>query len=103
MVLGENENMAAVSCGNPYLPLWEYIPDGEPYVFEDPDRPQHQRVYLYGSHDTHKTEYCGEDLVVWSAPIEDLTQWRYEGVIFRSPNENGFDTLFAPDIVEKLL
>ncbi len=22
---------------NPYLPLWEYIPDGEPYVFEDPD------------------------------------------------------------------
>lgn len=24
---------------NPYLPLWEYIPDGEPYVFEDPDGP----------------------------------------------------------------
>lgn len=29
---------------NPYLPSWEYIPDGEPYVFEN-------RVYVYGSHD----------------------------------------------------
>ena len=28
---------------NPYLPLWEYIPDGEPYVFEDPDRPGEYR------------------------------------------------------------
>ena len=27
---------------NPYLPLWEYVPDGEPHVFGD-------RVYLYGS------------------------------------------------------
>ena len=25
------------TVGNPYLPLWEHIPDGEPYVFEDPD------------------------------------------------------------------
>ena len=29
---------------NPYLPSWEYVPDGEPYVFGD-------RVYVYGSHD----------------------------------------------------
>ena len=29
---------------NPYLPLNEYIPDGEPHVFGD-------RVYVYGSHD----------------------------------------------------
>ena len=28
---------------NPYLPLWEYVPDGEPRVFGD-------RVYLYGGH-----------------------------------------------------
>ena len=27
---------------NPFLPLNEYIPDGEPHVFGD-------RVYLYGS------------------------------------------------------
>ncbi|WP_394912719.1 hypothetical protein [uncultured Robinsoniella sp.] len=30
-------------CYNPYLPLWEYIPDGEPHVFAE-------RVYIYGSH-----------------------------------------------------
>lgn len=29
---------------NPYLPLYEYIPDGEPHAFGD-------RLYLYGSHD----------------------------------------------------
>ena len=29
---------------NPYLPNWEYVPDGEPYCFGD-------RVYVYGSHD----------------------------------------------------
>ena len=23
-----------LSAQNPYLPLWEFIPDGEPYVFE---------------------------------------------------------------------
>ena len=27
------------TAANPYLPLWEHIPDGEPYVFEDPDNP----------------------------------------------------------------
>ena len=32
------------TVGNPYLPLWEHIPDGEPYVFEDPDNPGKFRV-----------------------------------------------------------
>ena len=27
----------SVSAQNPYLPLWEHVPDGEPRVFEDPD------------------------------------------------------------------
>ena len=54
-----------ITQGNPYLPLWEHIPDGEPYVFEDPDNPGKQRVYIYGSHDNLKTEYCGRDQVVW--------------------------------------
>jgi len=67
--------------GNPFLPLWEHIPDGEPYVFEDPDNPGKQRVYIYGSHDDLVSAYCGRDQVVWSAPVEDLTQWRYDGVI----------------------
>ena len=38
-------------AGNPYLPLWEHVPDGEPRVFEDPDRPGKYRVYIIGSHD----------------------------------------------------
>ncbi len=94
---------------NPYLPLWEYIPDGEPYVFEDPDKPGHQRVYIYGSHDSRKTEYCGLEQVVWSAPVDNLTDWRYDGIIFRSatnrdgqllhPDGSG-DVLFAPDVTE---
>ena len=49
---------ACVSLGanaaNPILPLWEHIPDGEPYVFDDPDKPGGKRVYLYGSHDMLK-------------------------------------------------
>ena len=27
-----------VMAQNPYLPLWEHLPDGEPRVFEDPDK-----------------------------------------------------------------
>ena len=84
--------------GNPYLPLWEFIPDGEPYVFEDPDNPGKYRAYIYGSHDILKTEYCGKDLVVWSAPVEDLSEWRYDGVIFESVVDGKADTLYAPDI-----
>ena len=37
--------------GNPYLPLWEHVPDGEPRVFEDPDHPGKFRAYIVGSHD----------------------------------------------------
>ena len=93
--------------GNPFLPLWEHIPDGEPYVFEDPDQPGKYRVYLYGSHDNLVTEYCGRDQVVWSAPVEDLTLWRYDGVIFSVSNDaqgrplspDGIaDVLYAPDV-----
>ena len=51
---------------NPYLPMWEHIPDGEPRIFGD-------RIYIYGSHDTARTQYCGTDYVVWSAPVTDLT------------------------------
>ena len=46
---------------NPYLPLWEYTPDGEPYVFDDPDLPGKKRVYVYGSHDSMVTGYCGRE------------------------------------------
>ena len=99
------------TVGNPYLPLWEHIPDAEPYVFEDPDNPGKHRVYVYGSHDTRITDYCGRELVVWSAPVDDLNAWRYDGEIFRvSQNAEGepvgadgiSDVLFAPDVAVKV-
>ena len=95
------------TVGNPYLPLWEHIPDGEPYVFDDPDNPDKQRVYIYGSHDNLIDAYCGRDQVVWSASVDDLTQWRYDGLILVvNKNRDGekfdsagtADVLYAPDV-----
>ena len=85
---------------NPYLPLWEHLPDGEPRVFEDPDNPGKLRAYIIGSHDTHYSEYCGNDIRLWSAPVEDLTQWRDEGPIFSWYVNGQWDTMYAPDLVE---
>lgn len=81
---------------NPYLPANEYIPDGEPYVFDG-------RVYVYGSHDRFGAPmFCVNDYVCWSAPVEDLSDWRYEGVIYRKSqdpkNRLGLRLLFAPDV-----
>ena len=83
---------------NPYLPSWEYIPDGEPRVFGD-------RVYVYGSHDHFNARiFCVGDYVCWSAPVENLKDWRYEGVIFKKnqdpKNRLGIRLLFAPDVVQ---
>jgi arabinoxylan arabinofuranohydrolase len=87
-------------AGNPYLPLWEHVPDGEPRVFEDPDRPGKFRAYIIGSHDLRITSYCGPDIRAWSAPVEDLTQWRNEGPIFTYFIDNQWDVMYAPDLVE---
>ncbi len=81
---------------NPYLPSWEYIPDAEPYVFNG-------RVYVYGSHDRFNGHvYCLNDYVCWSAPVEDLSDWRYEGVIYKKTddpiNPDGSMCLYAPDV-----
>ena len=81
---------------NPYLPSWEYIPDGEPYVFGD-------RVYVYGSHDYFNGYvFCMGDYVCWSAPVDDLGNWRYEGVIYPKTadplNPEGKMCLYAPDV-----
>ncbi len=81
---------------NPYLPSWEYIPDGEPYVFGD-------RVYVYGSHDLFNGHvYCLGDYVCWSAPVDDLGNWQYEGVIYNKTddplNPDGRMCLYAPDV-----
>lgn len=84
---------------NPYLPSWEYVPDGEPHVFKD-------RVYVYGSHDRFNgSTYCMEPYVCWSAPVKDLSDWTCHGIIYTgkedSLNETGKRLMFAPDVVEK--
>ena len=84
---------------NPYLPLWEHLPDGEPRVFEDPDQPGKYRAYIIGSHDVTYTAYCGPDIRMWSAPVEDLSQWRDEGPIFKWFVSGQWDTMYAPDLV----
>jgi len=81
---------------NPYLPSWEYTPDGEPHVYDG-------RVYVYGSHDRFRGHtYCLNDYVCWSAPVDNLADWRYEGVIFKKTddpdNPDGEGCLFAPDV-----
>lgn len=81
---------------NPYLPLWEYVPDGEPHVFDG-------RVYLYGSHDAARSEvYCPGNYVVWSAPVDNLKDWRCDGESYRRDqdpsNPDGSMELWAPDV-----
>lgn len=80
---------------NPYLPSREYIPDGEPHVFGD-------RVYVYGSHDKFDGRtFCMNDYVTWSAPVDDLSDWRYEGVIWKKaddPHYKGRGYMYAPDV-----
>lgn len=101
-----------INAVNPYLPLWEHIPDGEPYLFDDPDNPGKKRVYIYGSHDIERSAYCGRNQVVWSASPDSLNNWRFDGVIFESVSdaagnllrEDGKgDILYAPDIAVKTL
>jgi hypothetical protein len=90
-----NSNKEFIKGANPYLPLWEHIPDGEPRVFEHNGE---KRVYIYGSHDIERDKYCGRNYVVWSAPVDDLTNWKYHGVSY----ETHYDSiLYAPDVVKK--
>lgn len=90
----------SMQAQNPYLPLWEHLPDGEPRVFEDPDCPGKMRAYIIGSHDVKNTDYCGPDIRIWSAPVEDLSDWRDEGAVFTHYVDGQWDTMFAPDLVE---
>ena len=84
---------------NPFLPLTEYIPDGEPHVFGD-------RVYLYGSHDKARSDrFCVQDYTVLSAPVNDLSDWKCHGVTYRKdqdPHSNPGKLVdyYAPDCVQ---
>ncbi len=88
---------------NPFLSLWEYIPDGEPRVFGD-------RVYIYGSHDKAGSDsFCDFKLKVWSASLDNLNFWQCHGDSFhtKADRDHSSDTewsnrkLYAPDVVEK--
>ncbi|MBQ8927330.1 MAG: family 43 glycosylhydrolase [Oscillospiraceae bacterium] len=83
---------------NPFLPLHEYIPDGEPHVFGD-------RVYLFGSHDKEGGDtFCMLDYTVWSAPVTDLSDWRCEGTIYKASQDPLYNEerpyMYAPDVVQ---
>ncbi|MDD6302678.1 MAG: family 43 glycosylhydrolase [Bacillales bacterium] len=83
---------------NPYLPSYEYVPDAEPHVFNG-------RVYIYGSHDLFDGGgFCLGDYITYSAPIDDLKSWRFEGFIFRKDqdpmNKKKLKALYAPDCIQ---
>lgn len=89
---------------NPYLPSFEYVPDGEPHVFGD-------RIYIFGSHDRFSGKgFCLNDYVSYSASVDDLVDWRYEGVIYRKEQDlenqkllkagkRRLHAFWAPDVV----
>lgn len=79
---------------NPYLPPWEFIPDGEPRIFGE-------RLYVFGSHDKLGGKwFCENDYVAWSAPLTELSDWRYEGVIFQKEQAPRSGNLYAPDVIQ---
>lgn len=84
---------------NPIFPLNEYIPDGEPHVFGN-------RVYLYGSHDREGgSRFCELDYVVYSASVEDLSDWTYHGVSYQKSQDPRSTAgkevdYYAPDCVQ---
>ncbi len=84
---------------NPFLPLSEYIPDGEPHVFGD-------RVYLFGSHDKEAGEtFCMLDYMGWSAPVDDLGNWSCSGSIYSAKQDPLYHPvtmphMYAPDVVQ---
>ncbi len=113
---GSVQIKANANVANPYLPIWEHIPDGEPRIFKDPQTGE-QRLYVYGSHDSRMDHgYCGPDHVAWSAPLDDLSDWRFEGKLIDTSAlvgvscmnadgqeetivENSSRVLYAPDVI----
>lgn len=94
---GQNKRTQKQQVYNPFLPLNEYIPDGEPHVFGD-------RVYHFGSHDKEGGyTFCMLDYVAYSAPVTDLSDWRYEGVIYQAKQDPRYPNpqyMYAPDVVQ---
>lgn len=96
--LKKKVNFMKKQAFNPFLPLDAYIPDGEPHIFGD-------RVYLYGSHDREGGEtFCMEDYEVFSAPTDDLSDWKSEGIIYKAEQDPDYSEerpyMYAPDAVK---
>lgn len=97
-------NERGEEMSNPFLPGYEYIPDGEPRVFGE-------RVYIYGSHDyANSDSFCDHRLKVWSASVYNLKEWTCHGDIFHTAADEDHPCdapwadgqwLYAPDVVEK--
>lgn len=89
----EIDGIANAGATNPYLPLWEHMPDGDPHVFWSKEDGE-WRVYIYGTHDvdpgvdkygkvdSEMPNFCSDHYITWSAPVYDLSDWRYEGVLY---------------------
>ena len=86
-----------IKSANPYMPLWEHVPDGEPRVFGN-------RIYLYGSHDKERGDsFCLLEYEVFSAPIDDLSNWTSPGVAYHFREDPYFKegySGYAPDCVK---
>lgn len=82
---------------NPFLPNFEYIPDGEPHIFND-------RLYIFGSHDKYDgNQFCLNDYVCYSAPLTDLSDWHFHGIIYKKtqdPFAKSDSIMQAPDVVK---
>lgn len=85
---------------NPLLKFDTYIPDVEAHVIDD-------EVYLYGSHDKKGGRaFCLEDYVFYHSNINDLKNFKAEGVSYlRSEDPHGIDkskpvSYYAPDCVK---
>ena len=91
MVYAENlktgEEITLDYAMNPYLPNYEFMPDNELHVFWSREDSE-WRVYAVGSHDMKMEGWCGSDVHCWSAPVYDVTDWRYEGVLRTLPTGN---------------
>ena len=87
---------------NPILPNYEYLPDPEPRIFNG-------RIYIYGSHDKFNgISFCLNDYVTYSCSVDDLTDWKYEGVIYKKSQDkmyrkrNPLNVFFASDCIQGL-
>ena len=94
-ILGIAGTSAALHAANPFLPGYEYIPDGEPRVYGD-------RLYLYGSQ-----RFCDYILKVCSAPLNNLNEWTDHGIALSTRDIGGRKDdipysdyeFYAPDMV----